>query len=413
MKFFRRPPNKVPSRRAPEKARRRGSLPRLEALEGRTLLAVDAGGGFLGQADTLNIHDADTQIAVGPTKVVELVNSTIAVFDKATGNMLSQQTMANFFASIAPGYTPTTFYDMVATYDPQAGRFVVGCLYRVAAPSPEVSNLLIAVSNTSDPTAGFGEMHKVDTLEYYANQGGVLHADFATIGCNYDSYTFTMNMFNSHATNPYVQLVTVDRSSLLDRNNSTFTYYKQDLIGTGDLYLMPAVSHDSAAGDPQWFAETRTNSGKAITIVKETNALSASPTFTRYSVPVAWFVSTARSPQPGSSNTIETDDPENLVVAVRGNRLVVGQSGDLPGQFQHQQGVPDAHPLVRLQPGGGLPDALAVGGDQPGCRRLHLLPRRRHRPQRRPWHDIYAVVFDSIHVYVFGDTARSGRRRGR
>src|SRR5438876_9437519 len=114
---------------------------RLEALEERTLLAVNLSASFAGETNLANFHDADTQIAVGQSKIVELANNSIAILDKSTGSTLSQQTMASFFAPVAPGYLTANFFDQLATYDSQANRYVVGCLYRVAA-TPEMSNLL-------------------------------------------------------------------------------------------------------------------------------------------------------------------------------------------------------------------------------------------------------------------------------
>ena len=84
----------------------------------------------------------DTNIAVGPEFVVEIVNSQIQFYDKATGAaMLPNTPLEPFFAQ--PGEIP---FDPNVTYDDIAGRFIVTAIRPSATisswRSPMISNPL-------------------------------------------------------------------------------------------------------------------------------------------------------------------------------------------------------------------------------------------------------------------------------
>jgi len=96
----------------------------------------------------------DGGVAAGPFNVVGVVNSTIQVFDK-NGNLLSSQTLANFFSGL-PGAADGPF-DPSVVYDYDLGRFWVVTTSAHDASGSDPTNrstLLVAVSNSSDVTAG-------------------------------------------------------------------------------------------------------------------------------------------------------------------------------------------------------------------------------------------------------------------
>src|SRR5438034_1978424 len=91
------------------------------------------------------VEPPDTQIAVGPTTVVEMVNSNISTWSKAG----VRQTLAdlNAFYAVPAGYSlvePRLLYDL------QSGRFFATA---TAADSAFNSIVYVAVSQSSDPTA--------------------------------------------------------------------------------------------------------------------------------------------------------------------------------------------------------------------------------------------------------------------
>lgn len=87
----------------------------------------------------------DTQIAVGPTAVVEAVNSTMSSWSK-TGQPLDVVDLNTFF-DLSSGYF---FTDPWTVYDPVSTRFFVsGLAFNFRADS---SFIVLAVSDSSDPT---------------------------------------------------------------------------------------------------------------------------------------------------------------------------------------------------------------------------------------------------------------------
>ena len=125
---------------------------------------VNLTGGFIGMANT-GYNPPDTNVAGGPNHVVETVNSSLAIFNKATGAKVSQQTLATLFSGFVTGDLGQ--FDPSVLYDDQAGRFVVEG--QVKDSTNNKSYVDIAVSNSSDPTQGFAEIHQIEV-----DEGGTL-----------------------------------------------------------------------------------------------------------------------------------------------------------------------------------------------------------------------------------------------
>src|SRR5262249_42104479 len=164
----------------------------------------------------------------GPTHIVEMVNLTIAYFDKTSGAKVFQQTLDQFFAPVASG---PNFSDPDVIYDELAGRFVVGVLdFDLNA---QTTSFDFAVSDSSNPPAEtkgdgrtFTEMHRI-ALKAFSG-GPPLLADYPRVGWNAAAYPFSFNMFNFAGTAfDHVQLLTIDRASVLDASPA-FNFYRVD-----------------------------------------------------------------------------------------------------------------------------------------------------------------------------------------
>jgi hypothetical protein len=316
-----------PRRRRPSTIRRSNATRlHLEVLEDRTVPSVVPGTGIQGNLSFQNIHDADTGVAVGLKDTLEVSNGTLQINDKATGAVLSQQSLANFFSPIQPNADPIHFFDVNTAYDNQTGRYIVESMY--GAASPFTSVLLVAVSDSSDPSAGFSQMHAFNLVE--PNQ---VHGDNALFGYNADAYTFTVNEITQNQTIVASRLITVPKSSVLTPG-APFVSYQMDLAPP-NAYLTPVKMNDVASGTPQWFVELPSQGpGSAIKLVKETNQLSSTPTFTNYTVTVPSYGSTPRAPQPGTTKTIDTGYFGYFWPTLRGNRLVTTQDVGTGGVTQ-------------------------------------------------------------------------------
>src|SRR4051812_40986299 len=155
--------------------------------------AVSIGAGFAGMtyADSDSSIPPDTHAAAGPAHIVEVINHTVAVYNKSTGAKLMQQDLADFFKSVALG--PGAF-DPSVSYDELAGRFVI---IVVQVSITNVGALLYAVSNTSNPLDGFAEMHNIRMDETGKNTTGAVEPDFPRLGWNADAHVIAMNMIDA------------------------------------------------------------------------------------------------------------------------------------------------------------------------------------------------------------------------
>ncbi|WP_424005565.1 hypothetical protein ACOZ4I_19500 (plasmid) [Haloarcula salina] len=96
---------------------------------------------------------SDAQVAVGRSKTVQVVNSSLAIFNQRSGNIELQVPLENMFD---PVITEERFLDGMpkvvdprVRYDPNADRFVVSTLWR---HYPTVSGaMFLAVSDSSNP----------------------------------------------------------------------------------------------------------------------------------------------------------------------------------------------------------------------------------------------------------------------
>jgi hypothetical protein len=100
---------------------------------------------FVGQdSRQSNVNPSDTQLAVGPTAVVQAVNSSIAIYSPA-GQLLQQQTLGQFFSGGGVDRSRDSTTDPRVLWDPVSGRFfaVMFDITRL--------EIVLAVTTTADP----------------------------------------------------------------------------------------------------------------------------------------------------------------------------------------------------------------------------------------------------------------------
>src|SRR5438105_5822341 len=266
--------------------------PFLEALETRALPAVALNATQINGLDTNSgnnnglIEPPDPIAAAGPNYVVEIVNSTLLFYNRHTG-ATTVQTLDAFFSPLYPGTAAGLFSDVYVTYDEMAGRWFISTM-DVDFISVQ-SFFDFAVSDTSDPTS-FTEMHKVETDEIAAHTLEQSFTDFPRVGWNANAYVVSFNMFGFYTEYPYnAQILTIDKNSVLDKNSSTITSYQVDRPLPNST-MVPATMHGASATDPTWFVEEKgveqDGTYQYLRVVKMTNYLSVSPTFTDYYVKV-------------------------------------------------------------------------------------------------------------------------------
>jgi hypothetical protein len=162
------------------------------------------GNGFSGPQGTFTVNSAppDTSGAVGATQYVEVVNSGLAVFDKATKAVVYGPVPTNtLFQTLGGPCAADNDGDATVVYDKAAGRWVVSQFAVTAAPYFEC----VAVSQTSDATGSYW---------LYAFPYGSSFPDYPKMGVWPDAYYNTFNMFNGN-TFAGAKLCAYDRSKML------------------------------------------------------------------------------------------------------------------------------------------------------------------------------------------------------
>ena len=336
--------------------------------------------GFAGMSfnDTPGYVPPDTHAATGPDHIVETVNTTVAFFNRTTGAIVSQQDLSVFFSSVGAS---TNLTDPVVAYDDLENRFFIGVLDFGA--SGNQSHLLYAVSDTSDPTAGFTEKHSIDLAE--PNISGcpgitTVAGDFTRVGWNANAHVFTFNMFNFAGTCfDHVTIITIDKSTVLDANLATpLVSYHADRNGFTHFTLAPATMHGSLASDPMWFVEEVTfGGGNQIRVVQMTNLLSGTPTFTDTDVTVVAYEFPPSATQKGSGTLIDAGDTRILNAEWRSDRLVASHTVGLAGAARARwyefdtdtlSTLPELTQQGTINPGSGVHTyypsiAIAANGD--------------------------------------------------
>ena len=292
-------------------------------------VAVSGGTSVLNDFPGMNSHDTltgleppDTHAAVGPAHVVEVVNTAIAMYNKDGSVARGAEEFTAFFDPNIVADDQFLF-DPVVAFDEMADRWVLGVLSALTASAAE-TDLLYAVSDTSDPTGGWSEQHRIDFHDVSPN----LFADYPKVGFNADAHVFTFNMFGGSYSN--VDILSIDKDSVLDADPGTFTRYISQRPGSS-FTMAAATMHGSLPGGPMWFVEEAGYAnGGAIRAVLMDNVLSTTPTYSDYVLAVDSYDYPPSAVQPGG--IFNTNDTRILNAEWRDDRLVathaVGMSGE-------------------------------------------------------------------------------------
>ncbi len=163
----------------------------------------------------------DNDGAVGLTQYVQWINASIAVFDKATGNMILGPVAGNtVFASLTNNCKTTNDGDPIVNYDRIANRWVISQFaFSIVGGNPAAPVFhCIAVSTTSDATG---------TYNVYSYQFSNFN-DYPKVGVWPDGYYATYNMFDLTTFNFLgSNLCAYDRTAMLAGTAATQICFQQ------------------------------------------------------------------------------------------------------------------------------------------------------------------------------------------
>lgn len=274
-------------------------------------------------------------IAAGPNYLVVLINSLIAIYDKSGNLQGGFNDLPTFFASL--GVTGDV-YDPRVIYDQNDNRFIMS-FTNVDLSNPTFGNVLIAVSQTSDPT---GNWYKfiMDSKGFNQADNAATFPDFPTLGLSTSAVYISNGQFELNSQCLYyggcnfsdTWIRVINLPALLSGESSltitTFTDVKT-VTGFPAFAIESALTYGSSAEEFLVGAEFSANPGTTMNVfainTTGTPVLSAANlTVPNFSIPPEAYA---------QGGDIETGDFRPLNAVVSDDTLWCAQnSADNAGQ---------------------------------------------------------------------------------
>jgi len=335
-----------------ERRLKQGERNSLKSGRNRTTLRGKLRGPKFGGISATGYAPPDCDLGVGPDHIVQVVNSTVAIFDKKTGAKEFQQGMegnGGFFSGVSPGnfvFDPKVFYDHLSN------RFFVIALD--VDFNAKLSSILVAVSDDSDPNGAWRKYKINSKLTVDSTE---MWLDYPGLGFNKDGVVITGNMFGFETGSGGVQFLVLPKQPMLDGQPVLATS-----IHDGSAFTVQIVNSMDDAVDVIYGAEALDTS--TVRLFAVTNIL-GTPTLENASVTVptiSQFFSYADSTDGAVLDTI----PFRMMNAAFRNDKIYGA---------HSIGISDSDPRMQVRwyefktngwPASGDPPTLSMSGNVTG-----------------------------------------------
>jgi len=246
----------------------------------------------------------DTHGDVGPNHYIQAVNTSIGVFDKASGTRLAAFTFNNFF--VANGATDAcatlNYGDPFVLYDQVSGRWIITDFAFAGSGSTPPYYECIAVSKSADPVSGGWWLYTVVADTASLN-------DYPKLGIWSDGIYMSANMFKRGRTYSGAKVWALNRDDLISGAPLRSVAFK---LGTSYFSLLPAnfKGTNPPANSPEYFmSDYGSNTSVKLWKFKVDWATPSASTLTGpTSISVASFTRPASNsvPQLGSTEKLDT-----------------------------------------------------------------------------------------------------------
>ncbi len=289
--------------------------------------------GFQALDDNNTTIPPDTQGAAGPNHLMVTLNSEVRVQTKS-GLESTRVSLDSFWSSLNNPDAPDPFDPKIA-YDHLSGRWV---FVTVSNRRSATSSLLIATSDTSDPT-GTWDLYRVD-----ADATDTIWADYPSLGFNKDWIVVTYNAF-AVADDAFVRgdIYVFKKADLYAGTAATHTLFQDDFAATScpavtfdnslsTLYLLRTVAGniDFGGGTFKGLLEVSTITGPVGSEVYDFDTAGGAPITDN-----AWDdfpngTGEDFAPQSGTSSKIQVNDSRMLSLVYRNGSLWATHTVFLP-----------------------------------------------------------------------------------
>jgi hypothetical protein len=249
---------------------------------------------------------SDTQLAVGPTRIIELVNISGQIYDKAGNAVLgSPFDLGSFFLCGASGIGT----DPRVHYDAGSSRFYAA--YECLTAGGDATKL--AVSDDSDPEGSW-------TVYDIANNSSNVLQDQEKLGYTNDKVTLSWNNYDgTKSPKPFLGVVTavVNKAELVAGGTITVFTFNQD---SGKFQVVPATSLSSVNDQYAMWRGIGSTDVKVLTITGVPGVSTVSQSENSIAIGTADSPPAAAQPS-GGDPSITTNDDRMLSVAWQNGHL--------------------------------------------------------------------------------------------
>ena len=190
----------------------------------------------------------DPHVAVGPSQVVVVVNSSIGIFDRNTGAQLLQSTGGFWFQNTTPPPASGFIYDPKVIYDPMAGRFVI--LFLCLDETNNKAEYLISASQSSDAMGNWYSYNLDATRDGDTPTSN--WADYPGLGFDlFDAVYITSNQWQFGGGYQYVKVRIVPKTQLYTGTAISYTDFTNLTYEDGStaFTVKPATTYSNANGE--------------------------------------------------------------------------------------------------------------------------------------------------------------------
>lgn len=256
----------------------------------------------------------DPNTAVGPSHLVQVVNSDIAFFNKLSGQRTFQTALGPINGSAEGFFESLGVFDFVfdpkCTYDIESGRFFVVALELDDAS--QTSKLLVAVSDDNDPN---GTWHKYRFEAKLTISGNVTWMDYPSIAVNKDAFVCSGNQFGFSTGFGGVQLLVAPKAPMLTGAAASAA----SILVTNGFTLQPARTNDTAI-DKIYCVSTAGQSSQ-MNVYALTNLTSANPTLNSVAVTTPAYVYPFETPPSAGGRLLDNLGNRMMTAAYGGGKL--------------------------------------------------------------------------------------------
>ena len=290
---------------------------------------------FPGVTDTGYIPP-DVALAAGPLQVVAASNLVINVFDKK-GNLISSQDLPTFFSNLGVVATNDSMLDPTVIYDPYISRFWL--LATSVSDTPQRSTLLIALSNSSDTSAGWSAFQSDATLN--GTTPTASWCDYPRLGIDAQAVYFSCNMYafpSSTGTFSTVKVRVATKAQFVNNMCCSwwdFSAFTQTNFSAA-FTVQPATMYSAAVSDGEFLVNA--HDGGASDSMLEVwhlsnvqnccNQSKTGPTLSHVGVSVSNFDMPPDAAQSGSTTGLDTGDTRLLFAFWQSGHLSAGQTSN-------------------------------------------------------------------------------------